>query len=208
MRSLRQRRVRHLAPIPGVRPSRGESGATLLIAVAFVTVIFSLVIALLGFAQVGARSNRAYKGERTNRSSVEGAMNAGIQYLAINPTLGVSGSTDTCRVQVSIEGDVRIVVGNAYYTMECAATTPSTGGASADSGKVVDGVQVPRDVTIRILCGNDSANPVRVGYSSCGTGVTRLVATARVRFDRDTTPNIPPDKSAIIPKILNWELRT
>jgi len=206
MRSLRTIR---LTPPGTVRSSdrRDESGATLIIAVLFVTVIFSLVIALLGFAQVGSRTNRAYQGERTNRTAVESAMNAGIQYLAINPTLGVYGSTDTCRVQVSIEGTVKIVIGNAYYTMECAATTPSAGGATSDSGKVVGGVQNPRDVTITILCGNDSANPVQVGYSSCGTGVTRPVATARVRFDRDTSSTVPQDKSAIIPKILSWELR-
>ena len=190
---------------PTTSTPRGESGATLIIAVLFVTVIVSLVIGLLGFAQVGARSNRAYKVERTNRYGVEAAMNAGIQYLALKPEMGITGSTTRCYVQVPLEGDVKIVVGNSYFTMECAATTPSAGRALSDSGKVVDGVQNPRDITITISCGNDAANPVRVGYASCGTGTLVPVAKARVRFDRDSS--LPADKSAVVPKVLSWELR-
>ncbi len=202
-------RVRHATrqPEPRSRPQSGESGSSLILALLFVTVVMSLTIGLLGFAQVGARSSRAYKVERTNRFGVEAALNSGIQYLVLNPTLGVSESTETCRVQVAVEGHVNVVVGAGYFTMECEATTPSTGGAAADSGKVVDGVQVPRDVTITIKCGNDAANPVRVGWADCGTGVTEDVAVARVRFDRDTSDSVDKTQSAIVPKILSWELR-
>ena len=194
-------------PRPAADERTGESGTTLIIALVFVIVIGLLTVSLLGLAQAGARGTRAYKVERTNRYGVENALNAGIIYIAQNPDVGVSGGTASCFIQVGIEGDVRVVVGNSYYTVECAATSPSTGGASSDSGKVVDGVQNPRDVTIKIGCGHDAANPVRVGFTSCGTGTSTVVATARVRFDRDTSPTIDPTKSAIIPKVLSWELR-
>jgi hypothetical protein len=201
------RPVRFTALRDSSSPASGESGATIIIALLFVTVIMSLTVGLLGFAQVGSRSNRAYKVERTNRYSVEAALNAGIQYLVLNPTVGASGSPDTCHVQVDIEGDVKVVIGGAYFTMDCEATRPSTGGASPTSGQVVDGVQSPRDVTLTIKCGNDGANPVQVGWADCGTGTTVDVAVARVRFDRDTSPAIDKTKSAIVPKILSWELR-
>lgn len=189
----------------GLRSS--ESGATLIIAVLFMTVIMSLTVGLLGFAQVGARSHRAYKVERTNRYAIDSAINAGIQFLATNPTMGVRDGTGYCHVQVNIAGEDRIMVNGAYYTMDCKATEPSTGGAFPDSGKVADGVQNPRDVTINIKCGNDASNPIRPGKAFCGTGVDVTVATARVRFDRDSSPGVDPANSAIVPKVLSWEIR-
>lgn len=189
------------------RATGGESGATLIIAVLFMTVIMSLTVGLLGFAQVGARSHRAYKVERTNRYAIDSAINAGIQFLATNPDMGSSGGTGYCHIQVNIAGEDRVMVNGAYYTMDCAPTTPSSGGALSDSGKVVDGVQNPRDVTITISCGNDASNPIRPGKAFCGTGTNVTVATARVRFDRDSSPGIDPTKSAIVPKVLSWEIR-
>jgi hypothetical protein len=171
-----------------------------------VTIIASLTLGIVSLSHTGWRSNRAYKIERINRNGVEAAMNAGIQYLVINPKLGTSTSTDRCYVQVPFGTDSRYVTGGTYFTMQCKATA-TTAGAQADSGAVVNGVQQARDVTITISCGNDSSNPVLFTKASCGTGTLKPVATARVRFERDTSPDVLADESAIVPKVLKWELR-
>lgn len=204
------------------RRLQGESGAILLLALAFVTLVMVLVVALLGLAKTENAALRNYRAERVRRYNVDSAMEEMIQMLKDNPDLGTSSSTSQCRVEHPASdalGSGVFAVNSLtvpYIVADCAATSLSgvTSGAIES-----DGGQGARDVTIEISCYYDSAAPPD-GLVNCGTGTQKkLIGRARVRFDIDysvvpTAPNCnvadgctASTVRATIPKVLTWSLR-
>ena len=69
-----------------------QSGAIIILALAFLTVILALAVGIIGLAQTGSSSLRAYRLERHRRYAADSALQSAVQYVRQNPGLGVSTS--------------------------------------------------------------------------------------------------------------------
>jgi hypothetical protein len=180
----------------------------MLLALAFVTVVMVVVVALVGFAQAGTRSVRGYEIERTKRYAVNSALETTVAALVGKPTMGTTDTAKICLVydipntatNVKLKGNGG---GAAYLTVECRATPGVTYAAESDGG------QGPRDVTISVYCRTDPAVPEFAPSKdvlNCGTGSgTDPLAVARVRYEVDYSKAL--DARAVVPKVVTWEVR-
>lgn len=196
---------------------RGESGAALILALVFLTVIGVITGALLGMAYTGTKSLAAYRLERTRRYAADSALQATVFRLSkqTNATLGTTTAMAQCgRLPVSqlasSGGGAVDVVNNpatAYVTVWCQAT-PVIPGETDDSFDT-DGGQAPRRVSMEVRCGYDTAMVVDKKLN-CGAGSQySVIGRARVRFevDYDNSGAVNKNTRAIVPKILAWQLR-
>lgn len=204
---------------------RGESGAILLLALAFITIVMVLTIALLGLAKTENSALRSYRTERVRRYAVDGALQEAIQFMKQNPKYGTDTSTDLCHLEHPVKDDLRggaagifpVASDNVVYyiTVDCYATKI----ANVDSGAIgSDGGQDARDVTFEVKCSHEPNTPVPVGLIQCGSGTEEIVlARARIRFDVDysippTSPDCNPGCTAstaraVVPKVISWSVR-
>ena len=177
---------------------RGESGASLVLALAFLVVILVVCASLFQLAFAGTKSLRVYQEERTLRYGADAALEVGIQNVKATSTLGVSNGNG-CSWNVPItEGGTPVIAANSYLVVTCTATTDS-------SGTDTDGGQKARDVSFTVTCRSNGPGTDDVPLV-CGTGGTdRVVATARVRYEIDYSA--PTATRSIVPKVLSWDIR-
>jgi hypothetical protein len=189
-----------------------QTGSTLVLALAVVTVILLLVVGLLGLTQTGNRSLRAYEVERTRRYAVNSALEVAVQAVRKTPDLGTTATTRSCGSRFDIPGNPRVLgsVGTGYLEVVC-YKTPGAGITSGDPD--TDGGQGPRDLTFEVRCNRRPTDIVQPGFLNCGRGDDyKVLAKARVRFEVDY--GIAPDagssvstKRAVVPKVITWEVR-
>lgn len=214
--------VSHVRPVKGLplatRRDR-EKGAIIMVAVAFLTIVMTLVTALLYFAMAGSTSVRSYRQERVRRYAADGALNAAVQRLKVTPTLGTTaGSCLTFTITEDLAGGevYPMVAAGSSLTVDCAPTVPGAPLIDGDQG------QAPRDVLLTVTC---TFNPASVGPDqplSCGSGgSTMVLGRARVRFEIDYgivasvangNCNDPANctaatNRAVVPKIISWSTK-
>lgn len=195
------------------RARRGESGAVLILALVFLTVIGLLTGVLLGYAYTGTKSLAAYRLERTRRYAADSAMQSTVFRLSqkANATEGTGASMAQCgRLGISQFGTngggaVDVVVPNSYVTVWCQATP----GAQIDVVDL-DGGQAPRDITMEVRCNYPTAMVVDKKLDCTGGSGSTVIGRARVRFenDYDNAAGYDINKRAVVPKILSWQIRT
>lgn len=210
---------------------RGESGAILLLALAFITIVMVLTVALLGLAKTENAALRSYRTERVRRYNVDSALQEAIQMVKLYPKMGVEGtaSTDPCHMEHGVRDELLggggasgifdVTQSAGYITVECTATPPAVSGITSGATDS-DGGQGARDVTFEVRCNYLAGDPVPNGQISCGSGSAyKVLARARVRYDIDysVTPVAPNCNTgsgctastvrAIIPKVISWSLR-
>lgn len=191
-----------------------------MLAIVFLTIILSLITALLMFAFASSQNVRTYRQERIRRYAADGAMSAAVQRLRVTPTLGTTSST-CLRFPITdtIAGgpsNTSITAGSVLLvTCDPVAGTPTVD---------VDGGQAPRDVIITVRCFyNPSTTNGPNKRLSCGdSGTAMVLGTARVRFEIDygITPTstvsasncADPDctvanNRAVVPKIVTWSTK-
>jgi hypothetical protein len=202
---------------------QSQAGATLIIALAFTTVIMSITVAVLAFARAGTNSVHAYQVERNRRYAADGALQSAVLYAAKDSALGVTGSTKTCEMAFNIreallhKGESAVAT-PGVLVVTCEATPTSlTGGATSGLGDP----QEARDVTFTVKCkGTTPSAGDAHSRLTCQSGsvYSKTLATARVRFEPDYTmtkvPGAPGttsandrSKRAIIPKIISWNVK-
>jgi hypothetical protein len=172
-------------------------------------VVGVIVAALIGFAQVGARSTRSFEIERTRRYAVNSAIDETIQSLITKPLMGTSPTSKSCYEYVLPPTNTNTKLignggGSAYLTVECRATPGQTSGAAES-----DGGQGPRDVTFTVICRTGDVEPHNPSeeYLNCGSGGNdRVLAKARVRYEVDYSKT-PASERAVVPKVITWEVR-
>lgn len=193
---------------------QGQAGSTLVLALAFTTIIMSLTVAVLGFARAGTHSIKAYQVERNRRYAVDGALQTAVQMVASNYRLGVTGNSvsDPCSMRFQIrdpfgsQGQGSITDG--YVLVECAPTNTAISGGDSGTGDP----QIARDVTFVVKCNTDFQPQGTIEEKlTCGSGsvTSKVIGRARVRFEPDFTMTSATDrvKRAVIPKIISWEVR-
>ena len=79
-----------------VRPVRGESGASLIIALAMVTVISVALVAALGFGTSSLKTVASISTQRLTAYSADSAIDTAIQTLRINSTSGTTAAGTAC----------------------------------------------------------------------------------------------------------------
>ena len=191
-----------------VAARQGESGAVLILALVFITVIGTMAVGLLSFAFAGSRALSAYRLERTRRYAADSALQVAVHRLSqpANAALGVSPTPVQC-ARFPIPQDVTagnledVVTANAYVTVWC-STTPNVPVDVID----LDGGQAPRDITMEVRCNTASGSTVTGTKLACGSGANAtVIGKARVRFENDYAQ--PANARALVPKILSWQIR-
>jgi len=202
----RTRSLRLTRRLDQVVERRGESGAALLLALIFLTVILILVLALFGSAFTGAASIKSYRRERVLRYSADAALQASIQMVKVDATLGVYSTTPAaCGLTYAIVEDdgggqnPAAITPGSTLSVSCAFTPGQT-----TSGVLVAGEQQARDVTFTVTCAATTPATAhdRIG---CGSGSTSVVlARARVRYEADRS--LTAATWAVVPKILSYRV--
>jgi hypothetical protein len=197
---------------PTIRLGRAndESGAIIVLALAFLTVIGVLTVALITFARVGAVSTTSYRIERTRRYAADSALQSTVQRLAMNPSTTYSSTWTNCGRNTIQEftggGNIAPVVATgANVTVQC-RNTPN----SSSSGIDTDGGQAPRDIEMQVLC-TYGASMVVNKQLTCGNASTNtlVIGRARVRFENNyDTALYASNARSVIPKILVWSINT
>ena len=164
------------------RGARAEAGAALILALAFLTVVLTVVLVLFFFARTTTRTLVVYRQERVIRYTADAAIQAGIEMVKSDRTLGTT-PTDLCNLQVPIQQPVTpTVAAGSTVTVQCPASAGTQSGAIAP-----DGGPQARDVTFTVICSATAATSTtlaKCGPPGTGT-VDQVVARARVRFDID-----------------------
>jgi hypothetical protein len=183
----------------------GEQGIAMIMVLVIMTVVMVIAAGLFSFAIASTTSIKTYKEDRTLRYAADGALEYGIANVTSNYQLGVTDGTG-CSWNVPVEGrvtgDVTMSSGSSVR-VSCAPYIVSTG---ADS----DGGQKVRYVQFTVTCFNPVAATRAVnGKPSCSSSgsTSRILATAKVRYDFDTRSTVDVTKRAVVPKILGWDLQ-
>lgn len=190
-----------------------QSGAIIILALAFLTVILALAVGLLGMAHTGSASLRAYRLERHRRYAADAALQSAAQYVRQDPSLGVSASPPACAMNYTVQEDtasggaLQVFTVGSVLNVSCGATPGVTdsGARELDLRGEPTGGQGPRDVTFVVSCTYNTI-PAK-GTLACGSGSNTLVlGRARVRYDIDfgitpTRPNCGPYDDSYVPPV-------
>ena len=160
-----------------------QSGAIIILALAFVTVVLALAVGLLSLAYTGSSTLRAYRPQQ-------------------NPLIGVSGaSPPACGMNYLVQEDtasggaIQVFTPGSVLNVTCGATPGQDSGVreTGDPRTAPNGGQGPRDVTFTVSCSYNTI-PAR-GTLTCASGGanTLLLGRARVRYDIDygIDPKVP-----------------
>lgn len=183
----------------------GEQGIAMIMVLVIMTVVMVIAAGLFSFAIASTTSLKTYKEDRTLRYAADGALEFGIANVTADSTLGVTDGTGcawTVPVEGRVPGDVTMSSGSTLR-VTCTPYIVSTG---ADS----DGGQKIRYVEFKVTCFNPIAATRAVnGKPECSgtSGASRVLATAKVRYDFDTRSTVDVTKRAVVPKILGWDLQ-
>jgi len=195
----------------GLRPAHAsESGAALILALAFMIGILVTTTALLGFATTSSRALRTYRQERAIRYAADSALESGIALLSHDttrascPTSGPptngpcqNETTDSCNLQIPVAEDPNqhTLVPGSFLTLKCLANPNANNQTSKSGAFDGDGSQNPRDVLFTVVCSPTPPAAVPTTPDSllykCGNGTDpdRIVARARVQYQIDFTYN-------------------
>lgn len=204
----------------------GESGAVMIIALAFLTVVGLLSVVVLSMSWTGSNTVAVYRQDRVMRYNAEAALQTTVLRLSKNPLLGTVDRTDLTTDSPDCPMDFTMVqdpsgtapVPPTFRTgsilkVSCAPTSAlnSSGpwGGSGASGYYdpVSQTQSPRDVTITVSCLVPAGATTAKDPINCGsTGTARVVAQARVRFEIDYSL-ADKQRWAVVPKIVSWDVR-
>lgn len=201
-----------------------ETGSSLIIVLAFLLVIGVAAAALVGLAFTGSKTVQVYREDRVMRYNADSVLQLSILRLQRNPLMATDATSSgsplldsACGLNYPLqdftaEGARPTFTAGSFLTVTCGPTTANDAsgpwGAQSGSGGIdTDGGQRPRDVTISVWCQGPARPPVH-GLVTCnGTGTSRLMARARVRFEIDYDAADQVNGRAIIPKVLTWYLR-
>lgn len=210
---------------------RDQSGAIMVLALAFLIVVLALAWGLIEMSYTGSASLRAYRLERSRRYAADSALQAGIQMLKSDATLGTVDDP-LCSMTYLVQENaptgevIRVFSTGSTLSVSCEAV------AGSDSGGIdSDGGQKAREVILRVSCQYEPPIPAK-GTLYCGSGSKSLVlGVARVRFDVDYGVPIDPTGTkdpavcgpddpnthenlclaskvrAVVPKIIQWSLK-
>lgn len=176
-------------------------------------VILALSWSLIELSYTGSASLRTYRHERVRRYSADSALQAAIQMVKGDPSLGVSGSSSSCGMTYAVQQDtaggaaLQVFDENSVLKVSCVPTpgVTNSGIREPDERGGPTGGQLARDVTFTVTCEEvASSKPFKLACRSGGS--SRTLATARVRFDIDygvvpTRPNCGPYSPNVDPPI-------
>lgn len=153
-----------------------QSGAIIILALAFLTIVLALAVGIIGLAQTGSASLRAYRLERHRRYAADSALQSAVQYVRQNPGLGVSASPPACAMDYAVQEDtasggaIQVFTPGSVLNVTCEATPGVTdsGARELDLRGEPTGGQGPRDVTFVVRCAYSSI-PAK-GTLACGSG--------------------------------------
>lgn len=207
-------------PTTAIRPKtlsarlrEDQSGAVIILALAFLTVILALAVGIIGLSWTGSSSLRAYRLERHRRYAADAALQSALHYVRANPGLGVSASPPACAMNYAVQQDVAPGGAMAVFTpgsvlnVTCKATPGVTdsGARELDLRGEPTGGQGPRDVTFEVSCAYSTMSAT--GPLSCGSGGnTVILGRSRVRYDIDfsivpTKPDCGPYDDSYVPPV-------
>lgn len=179
-----------------------QSGAIIILALAFITIVLALAVGVLSLAFTGSSSLRAYRMERHRRYATDAAMQSAVQYVRQNPLIGVSGaSPPACGMNYLVQEDaasggaIQVFTAGSVLNVTCGATPGQDSGVreTGDPRTAPNGGQGPRDVTFTVSCSYNTI-PAK-GTLTCASGGanTLLLGRARVRYDVDygIDPKVP-----------------
>lgn len=193
----------------------GEEGASLVFALVFVIVIFTILTGVLSYAFAANRNTNAYVRDQALHYAGDAALEVAVQMVKENPRLGETGSTAPCNLELPVTGGLdsvhdpaRIFAAGARVSVTC-FQTPNVGIPKLDG----DGGQHYRDVSFDVECRiPNGANVTEPLACAAGNPVVLQLGTARVRYDIDpgyTDPSTglaAPLDRARVPKIASWEI--
>ncbi|MEZ5177169.1 MAG: hypothetical protein R2746_02515 [Acidimicrobiales bacterium] len=105
-----------------------QSGAIIILALAFLTIVLAIAVGLIGMAYTGSNSLRAYRLERHRRYAADAAMQSAVQYVRQNPNLGISLSPPTCAMNYAVQEDtasggaLQVFTPGSTLNVSCGAT--------------------------------------------------------------------------------------
>lgn len=182
-----------------------EEGASLVLALLFMTIMSVLVASLFYMSFTNIQSLREHRRERHLRYSGESSLQLAVQRLASDPAQpdAVSGQCDYDALpgwRYDIPDEIandRTISAGSFLSVTCAAASPGALPSLAGNDA--------RYVTISVACDHWALTD---GEVSCGTGssgVSREIASALMMFDVD--PGSDGDGAeANVPKVLEWNL--
>lgn len=118
----------------------GERGASLLLALAIMTALGVVIAALLTFTETGIRNTQAFREERDERYSADGALEQAIAWAAQEPRIGIDpdapeSDRDPCNLVVPAQaGDDPGSEPTPELTVTCQALAGSGSGLPAEVG--------------------------------------------------------------------------
>jgi len=196
-------RSSHHRPGPATTIPPGEAGISLVFTLVFIIIVFTALTGVLGYAFAASRAAESYERDRAFHFSADAAMEAGVQMVKTNSTLGVT-LFPTCSFTYDLapHNAGQVFTSGAHLTVDC---LPTPNNPSPPPGPGPNGEQAYRDVTFEVTCrlplGYDPTAPLE-----CGSGPEVVfLGQARVRFDID--PGFTPRTAwAIVPKVISWKI--
>jgi hypothetical protein len=216
-----------------LRPAvgRGESGASLMLALVFVIVVFTIITGVLTYAFGAGRSVEVYERDQALHYAADAALEAAVQMVKIKTYLGQTDplppyvpaaplgsscalalpipspptSTPPSAASLSHVHDPGLVFAStARLNVTCNPTPTVTSGGYEP--QAAGAGQLTRDVTFEVVC----LLPPTVRWDrplACGTPNTNplVLARARVRYDIDPGHGTPAQR-ARVPKVISWEI--
>ncbi|HEX7135203.1 MAG TPA: hypothetical protein VF228_21700 [Iamia sp.] len=188
-----------------------EAGASILLALVLIFVIFGILTAVLSFAFAAARTTHLYDRDRALHFHADAALELAVVMVRNNYQLGeMSPTAPACLSKYAIAGTSssptdpkKLFVAGSSLNVECSVTPGVVNSGLEDPGT---GRQRPRDVTFTVICFWDSLTPTDKALDCNDSNNDRMVlATARVRYEVDPGYSLPL-QSARVPKIVSWQV--
>ncbi len=173
-----------------------QSGAIIILALAFITIVLALAVGHAWACRGPARrSLRAYRLERHRRYAADAAMQSAVQYVRQNPLIGVSGaSPPACGMNYTVQEDtasggaIQVFTPGSVLNVTCGPPPASGLRGPRDGRRPRTARQRRPGPTRRDLHGQSAPttpSPAK-GTLTCGSGSNTLVlGRARVRYDID-----------------------
>jgi len=102
--------------------ARGEDGISLILAMAFLSMLSVLVVSLLGVTYGGLKTTEAVRGSNNSLFGADGGADYGIQYLRANASVCASAGTSQTLPSITL--------GGKSVAVDCQTVSGSTGGGA------------------------------------------------------------------------------
>jgi hypothetical protein len=207
-------------------PPPHETGASLMLALVFVIVVFTIITGVLTYAFAAGRTVEVYQRDQALHYAADAALETAVQVVKTKTTLG---QTPPLPASITVQGTCALILPlfdsgaagnisrgsqhdpgqvfteNARLNVTCApapGTTPSGGYEDIAVGQG----QRARDVVFEVVC----LLPAVVEWDRplpCGTPNNNpiVLGRAHVRYEIDEGHNVPRER-ARVPKVISWEI--